>query len=116
MRRSLVLAAFAATSIAATALALTIRARSAPPAKAPPTPSASAQPERPIKGPALDNLAAYLPAQCYAVTKDAGSGRTHNGCFACHQDSRPPNYADDADVQTSLSLPRFATQNRWANL
>lgn len=76
--------------------------------------SASAAPQG--DGPALDNLAAYLPAQCYAVTREPGEGRAHNGCFACHQGSQAPNYVDDADVQLTLSLPRFATVNRWTNL
>ncbi len=69
---------------------------------------------RPFRGPELSNRTAYIPAQCYAKTRDAG-GKTHNGCYVCHQDSRVPNYVDDGDVQTQLSLPRYATHNRWQN-
>jgi len=101
-----------------------VAARTAPPAAAVPSRAAGAG-ARAVAGdaPPLDNLAAYIPAQCYAVTRDedragtaAKPGRTHNGCFACHQVSRPPSYADDYDVQVTQSLPRFATINRWTNV
>lgn len=68
-----------------------------------------------LRAPRLEHRAAYIPAQCYAETRDKGSGRTHNGCFACHQDSLAPNYVDDADAQLELSLPRAATVNRWTH-
>ena len=116
MRRSLALVAFAAATIAVVALVVALRSRSALPAKAASSLVLSALPPGKSDRPALENLAAYIPAQCYAVTQDAKGGRTHNGCFACHQASRPPNYVDDPDAQTSLSLPRFATVNRWTNL
>ncbi|MBX3224466.1 MAG: hypothetical protein KF795_28385 [Labilithrix sp.] len=73
----------------------------------------------------LTNRAAYLPAQCYASTVDPSGAttagartrrRTHNGCFACHQTSRAPNFVDDADVQTTLSVPAYAEDNHWTNL
>lgn len=60
--------------------------------------------------PAIGNLAAYIPPQCYAKTT---GGR--NPCATCHRDSRAPNFVDDADVQTELSIPRYATENRWTN-
>lgn len=66
--------------------------------------------------PELRNAAAYIPAQCYAQTRDAQSSRQHNGCFVCHQASRAPNYVNDADVQTELSFAAYATKNRWTNL
>ena len=69
---------------------------------------------RAFRGPDLSNRAAYIPAQCYAKTRDA-DGKTHNGCFVCHQDSRVPNYVNDGDVQTQLSLPSYAAHNRWQN-
>ncbi|HET9157774.1 MAG TPA: hypothetical protein VFN91_13970, partial [Myxococcaceae bacterium] len=67
-----------------------------------------------VDGPPLDNRAAYVPPQCYAETADAAGA--HNGCFACHQESRAPNYVNDADVQTTLAIARYATENRWTNL
>jgi hypothetical protein len=82
----------------------------------PPRPRAETSAPRRADRPALENLAAYLPAQCYAITMDAPGGGAHNGCFACHQRSLAPSYVDDADVQTSMSLPRYATVNRWTNL
>ncbi|EPX62199.1 hypothetical protein D187_010103 [Cystobacter fuscus DSM 2262] len=66
--------------------------------------------------PRLSNPAAYLPAQCYAVTQDEAGGRTRNGCFACHQTPRAPNFVEDAEVQTVLSVARSAEENRWTNL
>jgi len=77
--------------------------------------------------PELSNMAAYLPAQCYASTIDAPADgdhadrakrkpTTHNGCFACHQASLEPNFTSDEDIQTTLSLPQYATENRWTNM
>ena len=77
---------------------------------------AAAMPVAARTPPRLSNPAAYLPAQCYAATKDAGGGRTHNGCFACHQTPRAPNYTDDEDVQLVLSVPRAAEDNRWTHV
>ncbi|AKJ01102.1 Putative lipoprotein [Archangium gephyra] len=68
------------------------------------------------EAPRLSNPAAYLPAQCYAVTQEAPGGRTRNGCFACHQAPRAPNYVEDAEVQTVLTVARAAEENRWTNL
>ncbi|WP_235217190.1 hypothetical protein [Archangium violaceum] len=68
------------------------------------------------EAPPLSNPAAYLPAQCYAVTQETPGGRTRNGCFACHQAPRAPNYVEDAEVQTVLTVARSAEENRWTNL
>lgn len=65
----------------------------------------------------LSNRTAYLPAQCYAATRpEAGEKRAHNGCFTCHQSSQEPNFVNDEDIQTTLSMPEYATENRWTNL
>jgi hypothetical protein len=112
MRRSIAVVALAAATIGVFVLIFAPRTGAAPM----PGPFTSVPAPSPGDGPALDNLAAYLPAQCYASTQDAKGGPTHNGCFACHQESRPPNYVDDPDVQTSLSLPRYATLNRWTSV
>jgi hypothetical protein len=64
---------------------------------------------------ALSNAYAYIPPQCYVDTVDDG-GRVHNPCFTCHHASTPPNYIDDADVQTSWSFATPAVENRWTNL
>ncbi len=69
---------------------------------------------RATRAPALDNLAAYIPVQCYARTKRDGRP-ARNSCATCHQDSREPNYIADAAVQTELSIPRFAATNHWSN-
>ncbi|MDC0706944.1 hypothetical protein POL68_00510 [Stigmatella sp. ncwal1] len=66
--------------------------------------------------PRLSNPAAYLPVQCYAATQDVPGGRTRNGCFSCHQQPRAPNYTEDAEVQTLLSVARPAEDNRWTNM
>ncbi|MEN8217523.1 MAG: hypothetical protein ABFS56_14365 [Pseudomonadota bacterium] len=64
-----------------------------------------------LKNKALTNEAAYIPSQCYTKTLDA-----HNPCFTCHQDSTPPNYNNDADLQTSYAFPDYALSNHWTNL
>lgn len=68
------------------------------------------------RGPSLSNAAAYIPAQCYAQTRAGEGVAAHNGCFVCHQQSRLPNYVNDADAQTTLSFATYATQNRWSNI
>lgn len=78
----------------------------------PPTPPAAA----PVRdAPALANLAAYIPAQCYARTRVAGKP-ARNPCMACHQTGREPNYVDDEELQTLLAIPRYATVDRWTNV
>lgn len=77
---------------------------------------AAIQPVTAHEPPRLSNPAAYLPAQCYAATQDTPGGRTHNGCFACHQMPRAPNFIEDDAVQTVLSVPRAAEENRWTNV
>ncbi|WNG25086.1 hypothetical protein F0U62_14485 [Cystobacter fuscus] len=71
-------------------------------------------PER--AAPRLSNPSAYLPAQCYADTRSTEGGRTRNGCFACHQTPRAPNYVEDAELQTVLTVSRYAEDNRWTNV
>jgi hypothetical protein len=85
------------------------------PSGAPAASTAPARASAAFAGPELLNAAAYVPAQCYAKTREEQSTRTHDGCFVCHQDSREPNYVADADVQSRLSFARYATQNRWRN-
>lgn len=103
--------------------ALVWRSSASPPPPPPPSPVdqvrealAATLPATPREPPQLSNPAAYLPAQCYAVTQDTPGGRTRNGCFACHQTPRAPNYVEDAEVQSVLSVPRAAEENRWTNL
>src|SRR5262245_22130573 len=69
-----------------------------------------------LGGVAAANPAAYLPPQCYAVTRDRPGGRTHNGCFACHTTPREPNYTDDAAAQVTLTFPAAVTENHWDNV
>jgi hypothetical protein len=68
-----------------------------------------------LKNKALTNETAYIPSQCYTKTLDA-QGVAHNPCFTCHQDSTPPNYNNDADLQTSYAFPDYALTNHWTNL
>lgn len=77
---------------------------------------AAALPANTREPPRLSNPAAYLPAQCYAVTQETPGGRTRNGCFACHQTPRAPNFVEDAEVQTVLTVALPAEENRWTNL
>lgn len=68
-----------------------------------------------LQSDALQNRTPYIPAQCYTKTRGVG-GRVHNPCFVCHQDSIPPNYIDDSDLQLSYSFPSAAANNPWTNL
>jgi hypothetical protein len=84
-----------------------------PPSPAPVKP-VLAKSAPPLPPPRLDNLAAYIPVQCYARTRIPGRA-ARNACATCHQEARVPNYVDDADVQTTSSMPRYAIENRWTN-
>ena len=68
---------------------------------------------------AMQNPAAYIPPQCYTKTVDesgATKGREHNPCFACHNAGLAPNFVNDADLQTTYTMPEFARTNQWKNL
>lgn len=79
-------------------------------------PAAATHAPRNFEPPALANRAAYIPPQCYAQTRDTSDAQAHQGCFVCHQESRPPNYVNDAGAQSKWSMPGYATHNRWLNL
>lgn len=63
----------------------------------------------------LYNKSAYIPPQCYTKTRDE-EGKVHNPCFACHTESRRPNYINDADLQEGYPFPGVAVKNPWTNL
>ncbi|MDC0710646.1 hypothetical protein POL68_19375 [Stigmatella sp. ncwal1] len=86
------------------------------PEVAPAAPPVSSEASSMREPPLLSNRAAYLPAQCYAVTQDTPGGRRHNGCFACHQTPRAPNFTDDSDIQTVLPVARSASENLWTHV
>ncbi|WP_287012253.1 hypothetical protein [Actibacterium sp.] len=68
-----------------------------------------------LTGKALTNPTAYIPSQCYTVTKDEAGG-VHNPCFTCHVRSRAPHYINDQDLQQAYSFPGPALKNPWTNL
>ena len=63
----------------------------------------------------LHNKTAYIPPQCYTKTKDK-QGNIHNPCFACHTQTKRPNYINDSDLQQSYSFTDTASKNPWTNL
>ncbi|MCF6173094.1 MAG: hypothetical protein L3J44_04835 [Campylobacteraceae bacterium] len=63
----------------------------------------------------LHNQAAYITSECYTKTVDKNGGR-HNPCYACHINSKEPNYTNDIDLQASYDFPEYATKNHWSNL
>jgi phospholipase C len=87
-------------------------------ASAPPGPLASKCEAPPVPGgmkaDTLSNRFSYIPPQCYTKTRAARRGA--NPCYACHQASSPPNFVDDAHLQSSLQLPIAASSNPWRNL
>lgn len=68
-----------------------------------------------LKSKVLTNEVAYIAPQCYTKTVDA-QGQAHNPCFTCHQQSIPPNYNNDDDLQVSYAFPDYALTNHWTNL
>jgi hypothetical protein len=68
-----------------------------------------------LKSKVLSNEVAYIPPQCYTKTIDS-ENNVHNPCFTCHQESLPPNYNNDADLQESYAFPEYALTNHWSNL
>lgn len=56
------------------------------------------------------NESAYIPPQCYV---DVSNG--DNTCFACHVNSKVPNFVNDQDTQLSYTFPEYALRNRWEN-
>jgi hypothetical protein len=56
-----------------------------------------------IRSTHLHHPTAYITQMCYTKTK-ASDGRLHNPCFACHIDSKTPNYVDDGDLQEAYDF------------
>jgi len=63
----------------------------------------------------INNPTAYIPSQCYTITKDL-KGDLHNPCYSCHQKSQEPNYINDFDLQENYSFPLQARENPYKNL
>ncbi len=62
-----------------------------------------------------DNQVPYIPPQCY-TDPVSDNGDIHNPCYACHNDSKDPNYLDDFDVQLAYSFPEGGTTTNWSNI
>ncbi len=62
----------------------------------------------------LSNPTPYIVEECYTKTKET-NGKVHNPCFACHTDSSPPNYINDADLQLRYSFGETSRKNPWSN-
>lgn len=84
---------------------------------APPTPSEGESPVGPsdLRAATLDNLAAYIPPQCYTNT-EATPGQITNPCYTCHVTPRAPNFVDDSELQFGYTFAKYARENRWSNL
>lgn len=63
----------------------------------------------------LNNKAAYVTSQCYTKTVDE-NGKVHNPCFACHINSKEPNYINDWDIQENYLFGDYSKVNRYTNL
>lgn len=66
-----------------------------------------------ITSDALQNPVAYIPPQCYV--DPTASGQVQNSCYACHTDSKRPNYLNDTDVQKNYNFPDTGLKNHWLN-
>lgn len=62
----------------------------------------------------LSHPTPYIPPQCYTNPVDQSS--EYNPCYACHTESKEPNYLNDVDVQTNYSFPETALKNPWLNV
>lgn len=63
---------------------------------------------------ATDNPVAYIPPQCY--TDPVSEQGVQNPCYACHTESKRPNYLNDTDVQVGYNFPETGLKNNWDNL
>lgn len=63
----------------------------------------------------INNKGAYVTSQCYTKTVD-DKGGIHNPCFACHINSKAPNYVDDWDLQINAGFGEYTKTNRFTNL
>jgi hypothetical protein len=59
----------------------------------------------------LYNLETFVPPQCYTKT-----GADSNPCYVCHTPAQPPNFLDDAALQSSYDFAAPALKNHWTNL
>ncbi len=59
----------------------------------------------------LHNVETFVPPQCYTRT-----GNAANPCYVCHTPAAPPNYLDDAELQSTYSFAPPALRNHWTNL
>ena len=62
----------------------------------------------------LVNPTPYIPPQCY--TNPVDESGIHNPCYACHTDSKEPNYLNDTDVQLAYNFPEPGVKNSWSNV
>jgi hypothetical protein len=63
----------------------------------------------------LKNPSAYIPSQCYTKTEDE-NGKAHNPCYACHTQSKRPNYINDPEFQIAYDFSEDPRSNPWTNL
>lgn len=62
----------------------------------------------------LLNKTPYLLPQCYTdPVDDLG---TYNPCYACHTESKEPNYFSDIDVQLAYNMPEPGVKHSWMNV
>lgn len=63
----------------------------------------------------VSNRVSYIPPQCYTNPVD-GVGDVKNPCYACHTESKRPNFLNDVDVQLTYSFPESGLVNNWSNI
>lgn len=61
------------------------------------------------------NNVPYIPPQCYTDPVDQ-NGVVNNPCYACHTESKRPNFLNDTDVQEAYGFPESAVTNNWSNI
>lgn len=72
-----------------------------------------------LRGRVLENRLAYIPAQCYTVTRVGALARS-NPCYVCHAEAPDPNPNGRPDLQTTYAFPHLQAglglRNPWTNL
>ena len=63
----------------------------------------------------VSNRVSYIPPQCYTNPVDS-NGDAKNPCYACHTESKRPNFLNDVDVQVKFNFPESGLVNNWSNL
>jgi hypothetical protein len=64
----------------------------------------------------LENRVAYVPPECFTMTRTGDGPQRWNPCYVCHTAPEAPNFTNDEDLQSHLAFPVPALVNPYTNL